>query len=168
MRELPTIDTPAGMLAVGRRGGRPVVEWIVAGAGAPPTDGGPADPELHALHAAIAAYFRDRDPRAFDAIPTGDGTPFAQRVWNACRRIPFGETRTYGFLAAELGMAPAAARAVGQALRRNPLPLVVPCHRVVPLDGIGGYAGDTGGALAEVKRRLLEFERNAVAIATIG
>lgn len=167
MRALPPIDSPAGPLAVGRRDGRPVVEWLVAGADAPPT-GAADDPELRTLHAAISAFFRGRDDRAFAAIPTGDGTPFARRVWNACRRIPFGETRTYGFLAAELGLAPAASRAVGQALRRNPLPLVVPCHRVVPVDGIGGYAGDTRGALAAVKRRLLEFERSAVAVAAIG
>jgi methylated-DNA-[protein]-cysteine S-methyltransferase len=160
-----TIETPVGPLAVGRRDGRLAIEWLVPGAPHP----GPADDsETRALRTALAAFFARRDPAAFDAIPTGAGTPFMQRVWNACRTIPFGETRTYGWIAAEIGASAVAARAVGQALRRNPLPLVVPCHRVVPVAGLGGYAGDTSGPLAEIKRRLLEFERNAVVGASIG
>ena len=69
------------------------------------------------------------------------GTPFQQQVWQAVRAIPAGQTRAYGQLAALLGR-PAAARAVGQALRRNPILLATPCHRVLPQQGgLGGFAG---------------------------
>lgn len=81
------------------------------------------------------------------------GTDFERRVWQELRRIPYGETRTYGEVAHAVGE-PGAARAVGRANGRNPLPVVVPCHRVVARDGIGGF---TGGL--HHKRRLLEHER---------
>jgi methylated-DNA-[protein]-cysteine S-methyltransferase len=80
------------------------------------------------------------------------GTPFQLRVWEALRRIPNGETRTYGDLARELGK-PGAARAIGGANGRNPIALVVPCHRVVATNGLGGY---TGGL--DLKRALLRVE----------
>ncbi len=81
------------------------------------------------------------------------GTPFQQTVWNALRQIPYGETRSYGDIAAAIGK-PGAARAVGQANNRNHLPLVVPCHRVLAAGGaLGGYDG--GEAL---KADLLRLE----------
>jgi AraC family transcriptional regulator of adaptative response/methylated-DNA-[protein]-cysteine methyltransferase len=82
------------------------------------------------------------------------GTVFQRRVWEALRRIPRGETRTYGEIAREIG-APAAVRAVGSACGANPVALVVPCHRAVRTDGgLGGYAWGLG-----VKKRLLEIEK---------
>ncbi|MEU3255093.1 methylated-DNA--[protein]-cysteine S-methyltransferase [Streptomyces sp. NPDC006997] len=82
------------------------------------------------------------------------GTPFQRTVWAALQRIPYGETRTYGEVAADLGN-PHASRAVGLANGRNPVGIVVPCHRVVGASGdLTGY----GGGL-ERKRRLLDFER---------
>lgn len=82
------------------------------------------------------------------------GSAFQQQVWRALAEIPFGTTRTYGELAAALGR-PAAARAVGAATGRNPLSLIVPCHRLVGRDGaLTGYAGGL-----ERKRALLDFER---------
>ncbi len=82
------------------------------------------------------------------------GTVFQRRVWEALRRIPRGETRTYGEIAREIG-APAAVRAVGGACGANPVALVVPCHRAVRTDGgLGGYAWGL-----TVKRRLLELEK---------
>jgi methylated-DNA-[protein]-cysteine S-methyltransferase len=81
------------------------------------------------------------------------GTPFQRRCWQALIEIPFGETRTYSELARGIGMAPGAARAVGQANGANPVPVIVPCHRVVASAGLGGYAGGL-----ELKRRLLELE----------
>lgn len=82
------------------------------------------------------------------------GTPFEQSVWKAARSIPAGETRSYGWLAQKIGR-PRAARAVGQALARNPLPVVFPCHRVIRSDGgLGGFASGT-----RVKKYLLELER---------
>lgn len=83
------------------------------------------------------------------------GTLFQQRVWQLIAAIPAGQTRTYAQLAAELGSGP---RAVGGACRANPYPLLVPCHRVVALNGLGGFAGDTEGRLLAFKRRLLVHE----------
>jgi methylated-DNA-[protein]-cysteine S-methyltransferase len=81
------------------------------------------------------------------------GTPWQQRVWQAVRAIPFGETRTYGEIAAGLGR-PSAARAMGRANATNPLPIVVPCHRVVGANGsLTGFAGGL-----HIKQRLLEHE----------
>lgn len=91
--------------------------------------------------------------RAFDLELAVEGTRFQRRVWRALRSIPFGELRSYGELAREIGR-PGASRAVGAANGANPLPLVVPCHRVVGADGsLTGF----GGGL-ETKRWLLEFE----------
>ena len=83
------------------------------------------------------------------------GTSFQQRVWSALCDIPAGTTDAYGVLAKRLT---SAAQAVGQACRRNPIPLVVPCHRVVSLQGAGGYAGATEGPLMTIKRSLLAHE----------
>ncbi len=83
------------------------------------------------------------------------GTDFQLRVWQALRTIPPGEVATYGELAARLHTSP---RAVGNACRWNPCPLVVPCHRVVRRDGIGGYAGHSDGETLDIKRWLLRHE----------
>ncbi|MEU6402468.1 methylated-DNA--[protein]-cysteine S-methyltransferase [Streptomyces sp. NPDC046985] len=88
-----------------------------------------------------------------------NGTPFQRRVWDGLRRIPYGETRSYGQLADALG-ARGASRAVGLANGRNPIGIIVPCHRVVGADGsLTGY----GGGLAR-KRRLLDFEEGGTAL----
>ena len=81
------------------------------------------------------------------------GTPFQHMVWRVLSRIPFGTTRTYGEIAHELGNAKQA-RAVGQACNRNPLPLIIPCHRVVSRAGLGGFAGGS-----EIKKALLAHEQ---------
>ncbi|MGI1823235.1 methylated-DNA--[protein]-cysteine S-methyltransferase [Exiguobacterium sp. TRN 1102] len=82
-----------------------------------------------------------------------NGTPFQQEIWDALLTIPYGETRTYKQIAEQIGR-PKAVRAVGQALNRNPLPILFPCHRVI---GSGGKLVGFAGGLAE-KQRLLEFE----------
>ncbi len=84
------------------------------------------------------------------------GTAFQIRVWNALRLIPAGETVTYGELADRLG---SSARAVGNACRTNPLPVVVPCHRVVAKSGLGGFMGQRQGNELSIKRCLLQHER---------
>ncbi|MFR0356193.1 methylated-DNA--[protein]-cysteine S-methyltransferase [Streptomyces sediminimaris] len=84
------------------------------------------------------------------------GTPFQRDVWNQLRRIPYGETRSYGELADALGK-PSASRAVGLANGRNPIGVIVPCHRVVGADG--GLTGYGGGL--ERKQRLLDLERGS-------
>ena len=92
--------------------------------------------------------------REFDLPLAAKGTPFQQAVWAQLRRIPYGEVRTYGQLAAALGK-PKASRAVGSACHCNPLCIVVPCHRVIGADGsLTGYAEGL-----EIKEYLLELER---------
>ena len=86
-------------------------------------------------------------------------TPFQNKVWSALKKIPCGKVVTYGELAKKLGTS---ARAVGNACRQNPVPVVVPCHRVVSASGIGGYAGDTGGDLLKIKSWLLQHEASAI------
>jgi methylated-DNA-[protein]-cysteine S-methyltransferase len=83
------------------------------------------------------------------------GTRFQKRVWKALAAIPAGEVRTYGGLARQLGTG---ARAIGNACRANPLPIIIPCHRVVAASGVGGYSGKTSGAALASKKRLLEHE----------
>jgi methylated-DNA-[protein]-cysteine S-methyltransferase len=100
------------------------------------------------------AYFRGNRVDFSDRLDLSTGTPFQQAVWRATQRIGYGETRTYRWVAGEVGR-PLAARAVGQALGANPLPLVVPCHRVVGSDG--GLAGFGGGL--EMKAYLLKLEQ---------
>ena len=99
------------------------------------------------------------DPAArFDLPLLVEGTSFQRRLWDALCQIPCGETLTYGELARRLG---AEARAVGQACGDNRLPIVIPCHRVIASNGIGGFAHSTGGYLVEAKRWLLAHERSA-------
>jgi len=102
--------------------------------------------------------YREDPDAPFDLPLAVEGTPFQRSVWEAMRAIPRGRTRTYGELARELG---GEARAVGQACGDNRLPIVIPCHRVVAADGIGGFAHATGGYLLEAKRWLLMHERSA-------
>ena len=100
----------------------------------------------------LTEYFSGRR-REFDLPLAPAGTEFQRAVWTALRAIPYGETISYGELARRLGR-PRAARAVGTANGRNPIPIVIPCHRVVGADGsLVGY----GGGL-DIKRRLLELE----------
>lgn len=111
------------------------------------------------LRARIAAWLGGAVDDFAD-VPLATGTHFQQACWRACRSIPRGETRNYAWLAAAAG-SPKAARAAGQAMRRNPMPIVVPCHRVVGSGGwLGGYAGDARpeGAMLHIKLALLALE----------
>ena len=102
----------------------------------------------------LERYRKDADAR-FDLPLLIEGTPFQRRLWDALCGIPRGRTLTYGELARRLG---GEARAVGQACGDNRLPIVIPCHRVVAADGIGGFAHATEGYLLEAKRWLLAHE----------
>jgi len=100
------------------------------------------------------------DPAFRFTIPvSAAGTPFQQRVWQALTRIPAGSVCTYGELAASLCTG---ARAVGNACRRNPVAILIPCHRVVAATGPGGYSGKTAGAELGRKRWLLEHEHSLI------
>ena len=109
------------------------------------------------VEAAARACLRGHAP-ATD-LPLPHGTAFRQACWKAARAIPRGQTRTYAWLAKRAG-SPKAVRAAAQAMRRNPWPLVIPCHRVVGARDIGGYAGsrDPGSAQISIKNWLLARE----------
>jgi len=100
-------------------------------------------------------YFESADCKPNIPIKA-QGTAFQQRVWQALCDIPSGTTLTYGELAKKISSSP---RAVGQACRKNPIPIFIPCHRVVSASGLGGYAGKTSGKQMAIKRWLLEHER---------
>ena len=119
----------------------------------PPGDPDDDAPVLAAARDQLAAYFAG-ELRDFDLPLAPRGTPFRLRVWEALRAVPYGTTCSYGQLAARLGLTGRAARAVGLANGANPLPVVVPCHRVIGADGsLTGYGGGI-----ERKRRLLALE----------
>jgi methylated-DNA-[protein]-cysteine S-methyltransferase len=99
-------------------------------------------------------YYSGKKTNFSDKLDFSFATPFQRQVWEATRLIPYGETRSYGWVARQIGK-PLAARAVGQAVGKNPFLIVVPCHRVIASDGgLGGF----GGGL-EMKRALLELEK---------
>ena len=113
----------------------------------------PTTPLLRQAAAELAAYFTGA-LREFTVPLAPKGTPFQQKVWAALREIPYGETRSYKEIAAMVGNEKAC-RAVGMANNRNPLPIFIPCHRVVGADGkLVGYAGGL-----DVKTFLLELEK---------
>lgn len=110
------------------------------------------DARIAAAREQLTAYFSG-ELRQFSLPLAAEGSPFQKEVWAALEQIPFGETRSYGELAAALGH-PGSARAVGAANRTNPIGIVVPCHRVIGADGsLTGYAGGI-----ERKRFLLDHE----------
>lgn len=105
----------------------------------------------------LEAYWRN-PAHAFDLLFVPQGTPFQLRVWHALMAIPAGQPTTYGVLAKQLGTA---ARAVGQACGSNPLPILIPCHRVMAASGLGGFMHASSGAPLDVKTWLLAHERRA-------
>lgn len=102
----------------------------------------------------LSRYFKN--PNYHFAIPLQlYGTPFQQKVWRALQDIPPGKTLTYGELAKKLKTGP---RAIGQACRTNPIPIIIPCHRVVAANHLGGYSGHKKGAWMNIKKWLLKHE----------
>jgi methylated-DNA-[protein]-cysteine S-methyltransferase len=118
------------------------------------------DPELpvflHGIVDRLKLYFNGYKTSFPDDLDLSAGTEFQRKVWEATRLIPYGETRSYSWIAEKIGNRNAV-RAVGHALGQNPLPIIIPCHRVLNKDGgLGGY----GGGL-ELKRYLLWLEASA-------
>jgi O-6-methylguanine DNA methyltransferase len=146
--------TPRGLcwLGLGDAEGELLAELRSDYRGAPV---GPDAATLRDASAAVLAYLAGDGPCAELALDVA-GTPFQLRVWAALRAIPYGETRTYGQLAASLGLAPGAARAVGAANGANRVSLVIPCHRLVGSDG--GLHGFRWGLRR--KAALLALERD--------
>jgi methylated-DNA-[protein]-cysteine S-methyltransferase len=101
----------------------------------------------------LGAYYDGHRVDFPDKLDFSTATAFQREVWSATRLIPYGQTRSYTWVAGQIGR-PKAVRAVGQALSRNPLPVIVPCHRVLAIDGtVGGFSGGL-----EMKRFLLHLE----------
>jgi methylated-DNA-[protein]-cysteine S-methyltransferase len=117
----------------------------------------PANALAARAKAQLERYREDPDAK-FDLPVVVEGSALERAVWEAMCAIPRGRTRTYGELARELGADP---RAIGQACGENRLPIVIPCHRIVAADGLGGFAHATSGYLLEVKRWLLAHEAPA-------
>jgi len=147
------VATPIGPVGLTLRAGRVVdVSFFPRNSGQGRVQGA----ALRRASMALKRYFQD--PRARLGMTLApSGTAFQQRVWRALRRIPPGRVKTYGELARALGTS---ARAVGGACRANPIPILIPCHRVVSARGDGGFMGMTRGRAMTIKRRLLEHERS--------
>jgi methylated-DNA-[protein]-cysteine S-methyltransferase len=141
------IPSPVGQLTIDESGDAIVaIRWADAPAGN-------GSPLLDEAARQLAAYFDGRLNR-FDLPLAPSGTGFDRRVREAMQAIPYGETRTYGDLAHATDSGP---RAIGGACGRNPVPIIVPCHRVLARGGLGGYSG---GAGLPTKQWLLALERN--------
>lgn len=144
------VDSPVG--AFGIEGTDEGITQVLLPSDRPRQSPGPAPAPVARGAAQLAEYLAGRR-RDFDLPLVGaEATAFQRDVWDALCAIPFGEVRTYAEVAAAVGR-PLAARAVGNANHQNPWPVVVPCHRVVAADGLGGYGGGD-----EVKRYLLSLE----------
>jgi methylated-DNA-[protein]-cysteine S-methyltransferase len=139
------IDTPVGRLGITERDGQIVrVSW------SPSPDGEPT-PLLAEAARQMAAYFAG-ELTAFDLPLDPGGSVLERGVFDAMRAIPYGQTRTYGDIASELGTY---GQPVGQACGANPIPVIIPCHRVLSATGLGGYSGAGG---IETKIALLKLE----------
>ncbi|KHL12119.1 UNVERIFIED_CONTAM: cysteine methyltransferase [Mumia flava] len=147
------LDSPIGGLRVHSDG-----EHVVAiDFGATPSDDDGQDAVLVEATRQLRAYF-DGDLEEFDLPLAPRGSAFQQAVWARLRAIPYGTTSTYGAIARELELGPHGARAVGAANGSNPIPVVVPCHRVIGADGtLTGYAGGL-----DRKQTLLSIEHAAL------
>ena len=140
-----SLRSPVGALTIDERDDRIVaIRWAE-------TPAGNGSPLLAEAARQLAAYFEGRLSR-FDLPLASAGTLFDQRVRAAMQAIPYGETRTYGELAHLTDSGP---RAIGGACGRNPVPIIVPCHRVLARGGLGGYSGGVG---LPTKRWLLALE----------
>lgn len=146
------IAAPFGRLGLRLAGGR-LADVDFLGAHVPLR--APKDIAARRVCRALRAYLKN--PHGRFGLPLNiAGTDFQRRVWRALQGIPAGKVLSYGELARKLGTGP---RAVGNACRANPVPIVVPCHRVVASNGRGGFMGRTGGRALVIKDWLLAHER---------
>ncbi len=146
------VDSPVGPLKLSETAGAlTAIEWRRSAIPAATGATGHPSPLLTAAARQLDEYFAGRR-RSFELPLAPKGSPFQQRVWAEMCRIPYGATARYGDLARALGTA---AQPVGQACGANPIPIVIPCHRVVAAGGLGGFSG---GAGLTSKRFLLRHE----------
>jgi methylated-DNA-[protein]-cysteine S-methyltransferase len=149
-----SIDSPIGLLTLAGEG-ECLTNLVMKDTAHPPSDRGRWREDAAAfpgIVAQLAQYFAG-ERTGFDVVLRPAGTSFQQRVWDALSEIPYGETRSYGAIARRIGQ-PGAARAVGLANARNPIAVIVPCHRVIGANGsLTGYAGGL-----QAKKALLDLE----------
>lgn len=140
MKKRMVREYPMGRIGIAEEEGR-ITEICFIDRGQALQDAEPGEtPLLREAAVQLAAYFKGT-LRAFELPLAPQGTAFARRVWAELLQIPYGETRSYGQIAERIG-APQAARAVGSANHRNPIAIVIPCHRVIGADGrLTGYGG---------------------------
>lgn len=153
-----TIDSQIGLLTLAGHG-EFLTNLVIGGAAHPPAGRERWVEDATAFSdvvAQLAAYFAGKRT-GFDVPLRPNGTSFQQRVWDALSDIPYGETASYGEIAARIGQ-PGAARAVGMAIGRNPITVIVPCHRVIGANGaLTGYAGGL-----QAKQVLLDLESGSL------
>ena len=141
------VDTPAGPLVLlSRQGVISHADW------APDDDG--IYPQDHEIQRQFKHYWLNAD-KPIHLTLLQQGSFFRQQVWAELCNIPIGATLTYSALAQKIG---SSARAVGNACRDNPYPVMIPCHRVVSVSGMGGYCGHTTGDFMAIKSKLLDYE----------
>jgi len=157
MSACTVFDSPAGRILMTEDGG--ALTYVGFLSSDPPSAASdPPTPVLEAAEAQLREYFAG-ERREFDLPVKLSGTPFQLAVWDALRAIPYGETRAYADIAAAVGNAKAC-RAVGMANNRNPISIIIPCHRVIGKNGsLVGY----GGGL-DKKEFLLALERDAAPV----
>jgi methylated-DNA-[protein]-cysteine S-methyltransferase len=145
------LESPVGRLVLESDGDVLIGIWLPNETRVPAVSGHDAPPVLKDTATQLEEYFA-QERMEFDIPMELNGTTFQKEVWAELSKIPYGRTISYGELARRVGR-PKGPRAVGQANGRNPIPIIVPCHRVVASNGIGGY----GGGLP-LKRSLLAVE----------
>lgn len=144
-------DTPAGQIIINTYGKiLSNMEWLVASASTQTTLSLPDN-----LQKELNCYWLGTKAEITTPL-LAQGTHFQRKVWRALCQIPFAQTTSYGTLAKELQTSP---RALANACRKNPFPLIIPCHRVLAKSGIGGYAGEVSGKLVDIKKALLLHEQ---------
>ena len=144
--EVIKIRTPAGQLVLySQQGIISKVDWGL-------DDG--LYPQNHEIQQQFRQYWLNTDKRININLLI-QGSAYRHKVWAELCKIPFGETITYSALARKIG---SSARAVGNACRDNPYPVIIPCHRVVSVSGMGGYCGQTEGDFMAIKYKLLDYE----------
>ncbi len=150
-----SMDSPLGTLTIVADGHAVVAVRLPDSEGSRPTGGSNSpDPVLTLAASELKLYFAGALKTFTVPVSFDQGTEFQRAVWTALASIPYGETRTYSWVAREIGR-PASVRAVGRACGQNPVAIIVPCHRVIGVDGsLTGYAGGM-----ECKRTLLSHEQ---------
>lgn len=146
-----TFESPYGPISLGFREG----VLVAVAFGCKDSQTGKADAYMRKTIRAFERYLSgEKEDFRGVAVDLSSGSAFEKEVWQALKRIPYGETRTYAAIAQKIGR-PKAVRAVGSAIGKNPIPIALPCHRVLRSDGsIGGYSGGV-----DLKKSLLELEK---------